>query len=55
MLVEGPSPKRKTMYQGYSREFKMMHFEGAPDLGGKLVRVVAEEPHMWGLVGRVLP
>ena len=55
VLVEGPSPKRKTLYQGYSREFKMMHFEGSPDMAGKLVTVRAEEPHMWGLSGRVLP
>jgi tRNA-2-methylthio-N6-dimethylallyladenosine synthase len=54
VLVEGPSPKRKTMYQGYSREFKMMHFEGSPDLVGKLVTVRAEEPYMWGLKGSVV-
>jgi tRNA-2-methylthio-N6-dimethylallyladenosine synthase len=54
VLVEGPSPKRKTMYQGYSREFKMLHFEAEPSLVGKLVTVRAEEPHMWGLSGRLL-
>jgi tRNA-2-methylthio-N6-dimethylallyladenosine synthase len=54
VLVEGPSPKRKTMYQGYSREFKMMHFEGSPDLVGKLVTVRADEPHQWGLRGKLV-
>jgi tRNA-2-methylthio-N6-dimethylallyladenosine synthase len=53
VLVEGPSPKRKTMYQGYSREFKMVHFEGSPEMIGKPVTVRAEEPHLWGLKGRL--
>ena len=51
VLVEGPSPKRKTMYQGYSREFKMVHFEGSPETIGKVVTVRAEGPHLWGVTG----
>lgn len=53
VLVEGPSPKRKTLMQGYTREFKMMHFSGTPDLAGKLVKVKAMASHLWGLSGEL--
>lgn len=54
VLVEGPSPKNPTRLQGYSREFKMMHFEGPAELRGKLVRVRATSAHLWGLGGQLL-
>ena len=31
VLVEGPSPKNPQMLQGFSREFKMVHFKGIAD------------------------
>ncbi|MCW5944146.1 MAG: tRNA (N6-isopentenyl adenosine(37)-C2)-methylthiotransferase MiaB [Fimbriimonadaceae bacterium] len=55
VLVEGRSPKNPGMLQGYSREFKMMHFEGPSELEGKTVRVRAAAAHPWGLHGVVLP
>lgn len=53
VLVEGPSPKNPGSLQGYSREFKMMHFTGDPSLIGRLVQVKATESHIWGLRGEV--
>lgn len=53
VLVEGPSPKRKTLLQGYSREFKMMHFPGSAELAGQTVRVRATAAHLWGLSGEI--
>jgi len=51
VLVEGPSHKNPGLLQGYTREFKMMHFPGDASLRGQLVRVNAVEPHLWGLSG----
>jgi tRNA-2-methylthio-N6-dimethylallyladenosine synthase len=53
VLVEGPSPKDPSRLQGYSREFKMMHFPGPADLTGQIVRVVATGGHLWGLSGEL--
>jgi tRNA-2-methylthio-N6-dimethylallyladenosine synthase len=57
VLCEGASPKDSTIGQGYSREFKMMHFPlpgHAPnDLAGKLIHVRAEAAHPWGLSGKL--
>lgn len=53
VLVEGPSPKRKTVFQGYTREFKMMHFPASPEVVGKLVQVKATSAHLWGLSGEI--
>jgi len=39
VLVEGPSPKRPDYLQGYSREFKMVNFEGSAARVGRLARV----------------
>lgn len=55
VLVEGASPKDGTIGQGYSREFKMMHFplEGRDprELAGEFVQVRAESAYPWGLRG----
>ncbi len=51
VLVEGPSPRNASRLQGYSRECKMMHFEGDPASVGSLVQVRATEGHLWGLLG----
>jgi tRNA-2-methylthio-N6-dimethylallyladenosine synthase len=49
VLVEGPSPKNPSLLQGFSREFKMVHFPGRSDLRGATVRVKATKSHLWGL------
>jgi len=51
VLVEGPSPKNPALLQGYSREFKMVHFPGEPSWAGRLIRVRIERSHLWGLSG----
>jgi len=51
VLVEGPSPKNPALLQGYSREFKMVHFPGEPLWAGRLIRVRIERSHLWGLSG----
>ncbi|MDI9638922.1 tRNA (N6-isopentenyl adenosine(37)-C2)-methylthiotransferase MiaB [Kamptonema cortianum] len=55
VLVESQSPKNPSMLQGYSRCFRMMHFEGdIKKLKGELVTVIAEKSHMWGLSGKIV-
>jgi tRNA-2-methylthio-N6-dimethylallyladenosine synthase len=53
VLVEGPSPKNPERLQGYTREFKMMHFDG-PAQAGDVVPVEAVDAHLWGLSGRLV-
>jgi len=54
VLVEGPSPKRPELLQGYSREFKMAHFAGSPDRTGRIARVRVTAGHLWGLSGELV-
>lgn len=54
VLVEGPSPKRRDLLQGYSREFKMVHFAGSPNRTGRIARVRVTQGHLWGLSGELL-
>lgn len=54
VLVEGRSPKNPEMLQGYSREFKMVHFPGGGEMIGQLVNVKVTEPHRWGFAGRLV-
>jgi tRNA-2-methylthio-N6-dimethylallyladenosine synthase len=54
VLVEGPSPKNPDLLQGFSREFKMVHFPGSHELRGRLVQVRATKSHLWGLSGELL-
>lgn len=54
VLVEGVSPKDSSKLQGYSREYKMVHFEGPEELIGRKVMVKAESAHLWGLHGELL-
>ncbi len=55
VLVEGPSPKNAEQAQGYSRDFRMVHFPlsaaGQAAFLGRLVRVRATRAHLWGLSG----
>lgn len=50
VLVEGASPKNRKVLQGYSREFRMIHFSGDA-LPGQTRRVRALSSHPWGLKG----
>jgi tRNA-2-methylthio-N6-dimethylallyladenosine synthase len=54
VLVEGPSQKDPTKLAGFTRENKMMHFVGARELAGQIVRVRADEAHLWGFYGTVV-
>jgi tRNA-2-methylthio-N6-dimethylallyladenosine synthase len=54
VLVEGPSPKNPSMLQGYSREFKMVHFPGSPERKGRLAQVRVVSGHLWGLTGELV-
>lgn len=54
VLVEGASPKNPDSLQGYTRCFRMMHFQGPPSLAGSLVTVKATRPHLWGLKGEIV-
>jgi tRNA-2-methylthio-N6-dimethylallyladenosine synthase len=49
VMVEGPSPKHPGRLQGYSRCFRMMHFEGPESLRGEFVGVRAAKGRQWGL------
>jgi len=54
VLVEGPSSKNPEVLQGYSREFKMVHFTGSPDRAGRLAKVRITGSKLWGLVGELI-
>jgi tRNA-2-methylthio-N6-dimethylallyladenosine synthase len=49
VLIEGASPRDSQMLQGYSREFKMVHFPGSLDRTGRLAQVRVIGSHVWGL------
>lgn len=53
VLVEGVANKNSAMLQGFSREFKRVHFEGPAELRGALVDVVVTGAHPWGLSARL--
>lgn len=54
VLVEGVSPRNPNVLQGYSREWRMMHFAGDASQVGQLVKVKATEGHHWGLAGTIV-
>jgi tRNA-2-methylthio-N6-dimethylallyladenosine synthase len=54
VLVEGLSPKNPRLLQGYSREFRMMHFAGGEQRIGRLAQVRATKAHPWGLSGELV-
>jgi len=54
VLVEGPSHKDSLKLQGFSREFKMVHFEGPASLIGEVAAVRATASHLWGLSGQLV-
>ena len=54
VLIEGPSAKNPGMLQGYSREFRMVHFPGPAERAGRLAQVRITGGHHWGLSGELL-
>jgi tRNA-2-methylthio-N6-dimethylallyladenosine synthase len=54
VLVEGPSPKNSQVLQGYSREYKMVHFAGSAERTGRLAQVKIVSSHLWGLRGELI-
>ena len=50
VLVEGPSHKNPDMLQGYSREFKMVHFPKYEE-EAMFIHVKIDAAHRWGLSG----
>jgi tRNA-2-methylthio-N6-dimethylallyladenosine synthase len=53
VLVEGVSPRNPAFLQGYSRDYKMIHFAGEASMKGSLVKVELTEAFQWGLMGCV--
>jgi len=53
VLVEGPSPKNADQMQGYSREFKMMHFPAPATRTGRIAKVRVTGSARWGLSGEL--
>jgi tRNA-2-methylthio-N6-dimethylallyladenosine synthase len=54
VLVESRSPRNPEMLQGYSREYKMIHFAGGDELLGQIVSVKTGSAHLWGLAGELV-
>nr|HMS56584.1 MiaB/RimO family radical SAM methylthiotransferase [Fimbriimonadaceae bacterium] len=54
VLVEGKSPKDPGSLQGYSREFKMVHFPGSESRIGRLAQVRVKSAHLWGVRGELV-
>lgn len=54
VLIEGPSPRNPANMQGYTREFRMMHFPASADRSGRIARVRATSAHRWGLSGELV-
>ncbi len=53
VLIEGTSARDQNMLQGYSREFKMVHFPGSADRAGRIANVQVTGSHLWGLSGEL--
>jgi len=54
VLIEGTSPRNPGMLQGYSREFKMVHFPGNVDRQGRLANVKVTGGYGWGVTGELV-
>lgn len=54
VLVEGASPRNSEMLQGYSREFKMVHFAGPISRAGRLARVRVTGTQQWGFSAELI-
>ncbi len=54
VLVEGPSAKDPSVMQGYSREWKMVHFKASPERIGRLAQVRVTDSRVWGLSAELI-
>ncbi len=54
VLVDGESKKDSGMLSGYTRENKLIHFEGPSYLRGCLVKVHIKESHTYSLIGELV-
>jgi tRNA A37 methylthiotransferase MiaB len=54
VLIEGTSTRNPGTLQGYSRDFKMIHFPGDPLRAGRLADVRVTGAHLWGLSAELL-
>jgi tRNA-2-methylthio-N6-dimethylallyladenosine synthase len=54
VLIEGTSPRNQGMLQGYTREYRMMHFAGSQDRVGRLATVHSTGAQHWGLTGELV-
>ncbi len=53
VMVEGVSRKTEKTLQGYSRDFRMVHFIGSENRTGRMAKVKLTEAHQWGLLGEL--
>ena len=53
VLIESVSPRNPAMLQGYSREWKMVHFPGTAERIGRTARVKVTSTHQWGFAGEL--
>lgn len=53
VLAEGVSDKNPQFFKGLTRHFKTAHFPADRIASGDILKVVAEEAHMWGFYGAV--
>lgn len=54
VLIEGTSYKNPETLQGFTREFKMVHFKGGADRYGRIAKVKIHEGHRWGFRGELV-
>jgi tRNA-2-methylthio-N6-dimethylallyladenosine synthase len=53
VLVEGKSSKNTGKWVGLTPQGKTVHFEAGRELQGEVIRVTADEAHLWGFIGSV--
>lgn len=54
VMIEGQSKRNPEMLQGYTREFRMMHFKGNADRTGRIALVKATAGFQWGMLGELV-
>jgi len=54
VMVEGVSIRNSDRLQGFSREWKMVHFAGSADRTGRLARVRVTDSKVWGFEGELV-
>ena len=54
VLVDGPSKTNSKTYGGRTETFKLVNFEGRPEMIGQIVAVEITDANTFSLVGRVL-